>query len=107
MKKSCSLWLCGTSVPLCEPPGALKTSRSRITLNVAERDRLPQAGQRIAGRDELLTDIPRVPDVEQRAHDGRVLELLGVVQLAAAGDASGVYVTNDVGSQLVNARDHI
>ena len=45
-----------------------------------------------AGGDEFLADEAFVADVEQGLHERRVVDLLRVVDLVAAGDAGGVDV---------------
>ena len=64
--------------------------------DVAERHGLPQAFQRVAGGDELLADVALVADLEEGLHDRRVVDLLVVVELAAAGIARRVDVADVV-----------
>src|SRR3954471_12047525 len=67
-------------------------TRSRVGSHVAHLDRLLQTRQRVAGGDELLPDVAGVADLHQRLHDRRVVDLLRLVQLPAAGVAGGVDV---------------
>ena len=56
--------------------------------------------------DEFLADVARVPRLQDRPHDRRVVDLLLVVQFVAAGDAGGV-VVGDVVLVLLDAGDHV
>src|SRR5260370_41095177 len=74
--------------------------------NVTKCDGLFQAGERVAGRDELLTDVSLVADLDERLHHGLVGDFLLLVELAAAGVARGVDMSNDV-SELADPADQV
>src|SRR5262245_10994286 len=56
-----------------------------VTSDVAQFHGLAQALQGVARRDELLADVAGVAKVRQLTQDRRVVQLLPVVQVAAAG----------------------
>src|SRR5207244_2984772 len=78
------------------PSTARREAFGTVASDVAGLDRRPQAGQRIPGRDELLADVAGVTDVHQLLDDGGVVDLLRLVQFAAARVAGGVDVADDV-----------
>src|SRR5579871_4566943 len=82
------------------------SQRSQTRSNVAQGDGLPEAGDRVAGRDELLSDVTFVFQFEQFAHDRRVVDLLSLIQFAPARISSRVYVADDV-LALVQAPDDV
>src|SRR5436305_1291486 len=77
-----------------------------VSLHVAQANGLAQPSQRITRRNELLPDVAAVVDLQQLAHDGGVLDLLPLVQLAATGVAGRVDVADDV-TVLLDAADHV
>ena len=52
-------------------------------LGIADFHRLAQTHQRIHGRDELVSHVTLVADIEQRFHDRSVVDFLPVVQFTA------------------------
>src|SRR5216110_29135 len=66
--------------------------REPALLDVAHRHRLTQRGERIAGGDELVRYEPREGGVGDGRCDRAPVQLLGAVQLVAAGHAPGVEV---------------
>src|ERR1041384_1809444 len=70
-----------------EGKGALKLARAEILLraiylNIAKFYSLAQRLHLVAERDEFLADVTLVLNLEQRAHDRRVVEFLCVVDHA-------------------------
>src|SRR5262245_59131269 len=57
-------------------PGEPRMTISRLSLHVAQGDRLPQSLQRVAGGDELLADVALVVDLQEGFHDRFVVDLL-------------------------------
>ena len=69
---------------------------ARVYSDVAREYRLPQPLERVAGGNELLTDMAAITDFDQGLHDRPVADLLLVVELTSAGVACGVNVGDQV-----------
>src|SRR6266702_4406148 len=65
-----------------------------LSRNVAKLNRLVQRRHFIPHRDELLPDIPLVARFHNGLHEGSVINLLGIVELAAARHAGGVIMAD-------------
>src|SRR4051794_37133132 len=64
--------------------------------HITQPHRLPQPLERVARRNELLADEALIVDLDQLSHHRRVVDLLPLVELAAAGVAGGVDVADQV-----------
>ena len=71
-------------------------------LDVAKGDGLGETFEWITSGDEFLADESLVLDLEQGFHDGRIVNLLILIQLATTGIAGGVDMT-DMLSTLMDA----
>src|SRR4051812_18862823 len=89
-------------------PGENRLDRSRPMWRSyhAELDRLVQAGQGVADRDELVGHEALEADAGDGPGDGLVVQLLGLVELVAARVAAGVVVAEGV-VVLLDRADHV
>src|SRR6185436_17480575 len=74
--------------------------------DIAQLERLAERAHRVARGDELLGEVAGEALVRDGLADGGVLELLGLVELVAAGDAAGVVVA-DVLEVVGDRADHV
>ena len=75
-------------------------------LYVAEFHRLEQSFHGIPGRNELLTHVALVPNVQQLTHYGWVIDLLRVIELFAPWITCGMHMSDNVFTFLDSA-DHV
>src|SRR4051794_8697891 len=88
--------------------GSFLATAARVSplLDVTQPRGFPQRRHLVAHRDELLPDKPAVAELHQRLHQRTIVDLLGVIDFTAAGDAGGVHV-RDIWEVLPQARDDI
>ena len=85
-------------------------ARARSTrccqLDVAKFKGLLQALVWIASGNEFVADVPVVSDLDERIHDGRILNLLAGIQFTSARIAGGMDMTNQI-LVLSDSANHI
>ena len=77
----------------------------RSSLDIANPSGVGQAGQRIAFRDKLVGDVSVKAGLGDRPHDGRIVQLLRVIDFIAVRIAAGVVMADVVLGRADRADD--